>query len=166
MATAIDKIAAICKSYSPAAPFDYTFADEAYAEKFADETRIGQLALVLATLAIFISCLGLFGLANFVAEQRTKEIGVRKVLGASIVDLWNLQSREFLTPVIIALLIALPLAYYGMHTWLNNYQYRTALNGWMFAGVAMSAILVTLLTVSYHAMKTAMLNPVKSLRSE
>ena len=163
---AVAKIGAICKKYSPDAPFDYIFADEEYARKFIDEQRIGKLALVLAGLAIFISCLGLFGLASFVAEQRTKEIGVRKVLGATVFNLWRLQSKEFLVPVVVALLIAAPTAYYCMHAWLNNYQYRTALDWWIFAGSGLCAILITLMTVSYQAIKAALLNPVKSLRSE
>ena len=161
---ALTKIEAVCKKYSPAAPFDYKFADEEYARKFSDEQRIGNLATVLAVLAIFISCLGLFGLASFVAEQRTKEIGVRKVLGASVFNLWRLQSKEFLVLVLIALLIAIPAAYFFMHNWLENYQYRTKLSWWIFAAAGSGAIIITLLTVSYQSIKAALSNPVKSLR--
>lgn len=163
---ALDRLEAVCKKYSPAAPFDYKFADEEYGKKFADEQRIGRLATVLAALAIFISCLGLFGLASFVAEQRTREIGIRKVLGASVYSLWRLQSREFLLLVMIALLIAMPAAYYFMHRWLENYHYRTELSWWVFAAAGAAAIIITLLTVSFQSIRAAMESPVKSLRTE
>jgi ABC-type antimicrobial peptide transport system permease subunit len=163
---AVEKIGAVCKKYSPAAPFDYKFADEEYARKFADEQRIGRLATVLAGLAIFISCLGLFGLASFVAEQRTKEISIRKILGASVYHLWRLQSRQFLALVMISLLIATPLAYYFMYRWLENYHYRTTLSWWIFAATGASAIVIALLTVSFHSVKVAVASPVKSLKTE
>ncbi len=163
---ALNSIETICKKYSPAAPFDYKFADEEYARKFSDEQRIGNLATVFAILAIFISCLGLFGLASFVAEQRTKEIGVRKILGASIFNLWRLQSKEFVILVIISLLIATPAAYYFMHNWLQNYQYRTELSWWVFVATGAGAVTITLLTVSFQSIKAALMNPVKSLRTE
>ncbi len=117
-------------------------------------------------LAIFISCLGLFGLASFVAEQRTKEIGVRKVLGASVFSLWQLLSKEFFMLVNISLLIAIPVAYYFMHNWLQNYTYRTDISWWVFTVAGISALLVTLLTISYQSVKAALMNPVKSLRTE
>jgi putative ABC transport system permease protein len=163
---AIAKIEAVCKKYSPVTPFDYKFADEEYARKFTDDQRIGNFAMVFAMLAIFISCLGLFGLASFMAEQRTKEIGIRKVLGASIFSLWRLQSGDFLLLVMISLLIATPTAYYFMYNWLENYQYRTELSWWVFATAGSGAIIITLLTVSYQGVKTALSNPVKSLRTE
>jgi ABC-type antimicrobial peptide transport system permease subunit len=163
---ALAKIAAVCKKYSPDEGFDYHFADEDYAQKFADEVRIGKLASFFAILAIFISCLGLFGMALFVAEQRTKEIGVRKVMGASVTDLWGLLSKEFVLLVFISLLIASPLAYYFMHNWLQNYEYRTGLSWWIFAVAAVGALLITLCTVSFQAIKAAVANPVKSLRAE
>jgi putative ABC transport system permease protein len=163
---ALGKIEAVCKKYSPAAPFDYKFADEEYARKFNNEQRIGHLATVLSVLAIFISCLGLFGLASFVAEQRTKEIGVRKVLGASVFDLWRLQSKEFIVLVMVSLLIAIPAAYYFMYSWLENYQYRTNISWWIFAVTGSGALLITLLTVSYQSIRAALSNPVKSLRME
>jgi putative ABC transport system permease protein len=121
---------------------------------------------VFAVLAIFISCLGLFGLASFVAEQRTKEIGVRKVLGASVFDLWQLLSRDFVILVFISLFIATPTVYYFMHNWLQNYQYRTNLSWWIFAATGVGALLITLLTVSFQSIKAAIANPVKSLRTE
>jgi putative ABC transport system permease protein len=163
---ALAKIEAVCKKYSSASPFDYKFADEEYALKFSDEQRTGQLVLALTVLAIFISCLGLFALASFVAEQRTREIGLRKVLGATVFSLWRLQAKEFTGPVFIALLIALPAAYYWMHSWLENYQYRTKLDWWIFAGAGFSLIIITLLSVSYQGISAAIVNPVKSLRTE
>lgn len=164
--TALSKIADVFKKYNPAAPFNYKFVDENYAAKFVKEDRIGKLAGSFAVLAIFISCLGLFGLASFVAEQRTKEIGIRKVLGASIINVWQLLSREFLLLVCISLLIASPVAWYIMNKWLENYQYRIDLSLWVFGIAAFSALLITLLTVSFHAIKAAVANPVKSLRTE
>ncbi len=161
MANALARIEAVCKKYSPGTPFDYKFADEEYAGKFTEEQRIGNFAMIFAVLAIFISCLGLFGLASFMAEQRTREIGVRKVLGASTFSLWRLQSVEFLLLVMIALVIATPTAYYFMYTWLENYQYRTGLPWWIFAAAGSGAIIITLLTVSYQSIKTALTNPVK-----
>ena len=163
---AINKIEAVCKVYSPSVPFSYHFADEDYAKKFIEEERIGKLASFFAILAIFISCLGLFGMASFMAEQRVKEIGVRKVLGATVFNLWGLLSKDFVILVLISLLIAMPVAYYFMHNWLQNYQYRTNLGWWIFASAGVGALLITLVTVSYQAIKAALANPVESLRSE
>lgn len=163
---AIQKIATVFKRYDPDTPFDYHFADEDYAQKFANEERIGRLAGCFASLAILISCLGLFGMASFMAEQRIKEIGIRKVLGATVFNLWRLLSKEFVGLVIISLVIATPLAYYFMHNWLHNYEYRTNLSWWIFAAAGMGALFITLLTVSYHSIKAALTNPIKSLRSE
>jgi ABC-type antimicrobial peptide transport system permease subunit len=163
---ALDKIAAVYQKYSPAAPFDYKFADEEYAKKFDGETRIGKLAGFFTLLAIFISCMGLFGMASFMAEQRTKEIGVRKVLGASVFSLWRLMSRDFVALVVISLCIAIPIAYYFMHGWLQNYQYRADLSWWIFGATSVGAIIITLLTVSYQSITAALTNPVKSLKTE
>lgn len=163
---AIRSIEAVCKTYAPATPFSYRFVDEEYAKKFRAEVRIGKLATVFAILAIFISCLGLFGMASFMAEQRIKEIGVRKVLGASVVNLWGLLSKDFVVLVIISLIIAIPLAYYCMDKWLQDYQYRSGMPWWIFAITAAGALLITLATVSYQSIKAALMNPVKSLRSE
>jgi ABC-type antimicrobial peptide transport system permease subunit len=163
---ALDKIAAICKKYSPSVPFSYHFADDEYAKKFTTEERVGKLASAFAGLAIFISCLGLFGMASFSAEQRTKEIGVRKVLGATVLNLWELLSQEFVRLIIISLLIAVPLAYYFMNNWLLNYTYHTVISWWVFVATSIGAVLITLLTVSYQSIKAALANPVKSLRSE
>jgi hypothetical protein len=162
----IAAIGAVCKTYAPAVPFSYKFVDDEYAKKFLSEERVGQLARCFAILAVFISCLGLFGMASFMAEQRVKEIGGRKVLGASVVRLWGLLSREFLVLVVLSLLIAMPLGYYFMHNWLQHYSYRVGIPWWIFAGAGVAAIVVTLATVSYQGIKAAMMNPVKSLRSE
>jgi putative ABC transport system permease protein len=163
---ALSEIETIFKKYNPAQPFDYRFTDDEYAKKFGDEERIGKLASVFAALAIFISCLGLFGMASFMAEQRNKEIGVRKVLGASVFNLWSLLSKDFIVLVIISLLIAMPIAYYFMQEWLQNYQYRTKIYWWIFASAATGALGITLLTVTFQALKAAVANPVKSLRTE
>lgn len=166
MHEAISKIGSVFRKYSPDQPFDYHFVDEDYAKKFGDEERTGKLASFFAILAIFISCLGLFGMASFMAEQRIKEIGVRKVLGATVFNLWRLMSKDFIILVFVSLLIAMPVAYFFMHNWLQNYQYRTNLAWWIFASAGMGALLITLVTVSYQAIKAAVANPVKSLRSE
>jgi putative ABC transport system permease protein len=166
MQEALGKIAPVFKKYNPGSPFEYTFNDEDYAKKFSDEQRIGRLATVFAALAIFISCLGLFGMASFIAEQRIKEIGVRKVLGATVFNLWRLLSKDFVVLIVISLLIATPVAYYFMHNWLQNYQYRTEIAWWIFAATALGAIIITLATVSYQSIKAALTNPVRSLKTE
>lgn len=163
---ALSRIREVFQKHNPGSPFDYKFADLEYAKKFDAEERIGKLASFFAILAILISCLGLFGLASFVAEQRTKEIGVRKVLGASITNLWQMMSKEFVRLVLISCLIAFPIAYYFLHEWLQKYEYRTEISWWIFAAAAIGAFLITLLTVSFQAIKAAMMNPVKSLRTE
>jgi putative ABC transport system permease protein len=164
--TALSKIRATWKLYSPSEPFDFKFADQEYQKKFADEQKIGTLSSLFSSLAIFISCLGLFGMAIFVAEQRTKEIGVRKVLGASVFNLWRMLSQDFIVLVVISLLIATPIAYYLMHSWLQHYTYHTILSWWIFAATGLGAVLITLLTVSYQTIKAALMNPVKSLKTE
>ncbi len=163
---ALAKIATVFKKYNPSAPFDYKFIGEEYAQKFSDEQRIGNLATFFAALAIFISCLGLFGLASFVAEQRKKEIGIRKVIGASVFNIWNLLSKEFIGLVIISLLIASPIAYFFMNNWVEKYTYRTNISWWIFLVAGCGALTITLLTVSFQAIKAAVANPVKSLRTE
>ncbi len=166
MSRALPKIEAVFKQLIPSAPFDYQFADEDYATKFASEVRMSKLAGLFAALAIFISCLGLFGLASFTAEQRTKEIGIRKVLGASVFRVWRLLSKEFVVLVTVSLLIAIPLAYYFMDHWLMKYQYRIGISGWIFAASGVGALGITLITVSFQAIKAAIANPVKSLKTE
>lgn len=159
-------VEALFKTYIPTAPFGYIFADQEFGKKFASEERIGVLAGGFAVLAIFISCLGLFGLASFTAERRTKEIGVRKVLGASVLNLWGLLSKDFVVLVLIACLIAMPIAYYYLSKWLSEYSYHTDLSWWIFAGAAVGTLAITLLTVSYQSLRAALVNPVRSLRAD
>ena len=128
--------------------------------------KIGNLASIFAGLAIFISCLGLFGLASFVAEQRTKEIGVRKVLGATVFNLWKLLSADFTSLVLLSCLIAAPLSWYFLNQWLQGYDYRTTISWWIFIVAGSAALIITLLTVSYQAIRAALKNPVSSLRTE
>ncbi|WP_421796875.1 FtsX-like permease family protein [Haliscomenobacter sp.] len=163
---ALGKIQAIFAKNDPASVFEFQFIDEEYAQKFGDEVRTGKLATFFAILAIFISCLGLFGLASFVAEQRTKEIGVRKVLGATILSVWGLLSKEFVALVLISCVLAIPLSWYYLNGWLQQFEYRTNISWWIFAAAVVGALLITLLTVSYQAIRAAVANPVKSLRSE
>ncbi|GAB4014178.1 ABC transporter permease [Spirosoma migulaei] len=163
---ALSKVEQVFKSYSPDSPFDYKFVDDQFSKKFGTEERIGRLAGGFSGLAVLISCLGLFGLASFMAEQRTKEIGIRKVLGASVFNVWRLLSKEFVILVLIAFCLAVPIAYYVLSDWLQNYQYRTELSWWIFAASGAGAVVVTLLTISFQSIKAALTNPVKSLRSE
>ena len=163
---ALHKIETIFKKYNPEQPFEYSFIDLEYAKKFTDEERVGNLAGFFASLAVIISCLGLFALASFVAEQRKKEIGVRKVLGASVFSLWNLLSREFVVLVVIAFLLAAPVAYYSMQSWLQNYSYRTVISPVIFLATGALALFITLATVSFQSIRAALINPVKSLRTE
>jgi putative ABC transport system permease protein len=163
---AIPAIKKVVESVLPTALFDYKFVDEEYARKFNQEVRIGKLSGVFAAIAIFISCLGLFGLALFIAEQRTKEIGIRKTMGASVSNLWQLLSRDFVVLVIIACFIAMPVGYYMMNNWLQQYNYRTNLPWWIFALTGVAAIVITLITVSFQSVRAAKMNPVKSLRSQ
>jgi putative ABC transport system permease protein len=163
---AIEKVATVFNRINPASPFEYHFIDEDYGRKFASEERIGKLATFFAILAIFISCLGLFGLASFVAEQRTKEIGVRKVLGASVLNLWQLLSKDFVTLVFISCLIAIPISYFYLNDWLKKYEYHAEIAWWIFAIAILGALSITLLTVSYQAIKAATVNPVRSLKTE
>jgi len=156
----------VLKKYTPNVPFDYKFVDEEFGSKFRAEERIGKLALYFAVLAIFISCLGLFGMASFVAEQRTKEIGIRKVLGASVANLWRLLSTEFFVLVLLSCIIATPVAWYYLRNWLTNYDYRITIHWEVFVLAAVVALVITLLTVSFQAIKAAIANPVKSLRTE
>ncbi len=156
----------VFKEHFPDLPFDYDFVDSEYGEKFASEERIGTLSGIFTALAILISCLGLFGLTSFVAEQRTKEIGVRKVLGATVFNVWNMLSKDFLKLVVISCFIAVPIAYYIMNGWLQDYPYHILLEWWIFALAVIGAMLVTVITVSFQAIKAANANPVKSLRTE
>ncbi|WP_174260179.1 ABC transporter permease [Spirosoma endbachense] len=156
----------IWRKYVPNVPFQYEFVDQQYGSKFKAEERIGTLSAYFAVLAIFISCLGIFGMASFIAEQRTKEIGIRKVLGASVMNLWQLLTKDFALLVLVACLIASPIAYYYLTDWLKGYDYRVAISWWVFVIAAVGALGITLLTVSYQSIKAALMNPVRSLRSE
>ena len=163
---ALAGIEAVFKKYNPESPFDFGFVDAEYARKYSNEERIGNLAGLFAILAVFISCLGLFGLASFVAEQRTKEIGIRKVLGATIASLWKMLSKDFVILTVIACCISIPLSFAFMNNWLTQYQYRITLTWEVFTLAALGAVALTLITVSFQAVKAAVANPVKSLRSE
>ncbi len=156
----------VFKRIVPNTPFEYRFADQEYAHKFAAEEIVGKLVFGFTVLAIVISCLGLLGLASFVTEQRTREIGIRKVLGANIVQIWKLISSEFIVLVIIASVFAIPLSWYFMSNWLLQYEYRMELGWSLFAIASASAVVITLFTVSYHALSAAVTNPVNTLRSE
>lgn len=163
---AVKRIEEVFKKVNPESPVDISFVDEEYARKFGNEKRIGELATIFAILAIFISCLGLFGLASFVAEQRTKEIGIRKVLGASVSNLWRMLSQDFIILVIISSMVAIPFAYYFIGEWLKQFEYRTNVSWWIFASSVFGAVIITLLTVSYQAIRASLMNPVRSLRTE
>jgi putative ABC transport system permease protein len=163
---AIKKMNVIFDKFNPGYPFDYQFTDEQYAKKFEYLELIGSLSLLVAFLAIFISCLGLFGLASFMAEQRTKEIGIRKVLGATVMNITALLSKDFLKLVIISIVIASPIAYFTMKKWLQDYEYRIEIGMGVFVLVMVVSIVIALLTVSYQAIRTGLANPVKSLRTE
>jgi putative ABC transport system permease protein len=163
---ALSGIKSIFDKYNPGVPFEYEFADDQYAGKFNYEELVGNLALVLTALAILISCLGLFGLSSFMAEQRTQEIGVRKVMGASVFVLWKMLTKNFVLLVIISILIAVPVSYYMMLKWLQSYEYRIEIVWWIFAAAGSGALAITLITVSYQSIKAASANPVASLRSE
>ena len=164
--TTLASIEKTFKKYSPAYPFDYSFLDEVFANEYRTETIIGRLSLIFTTIAILISCLGLFGLAAYSAAKRTKEIGVRKVLGASVSNIVALLSEDFIKLVAIAFVIAVPVAYFIMHRWLQDFTYRINISWWIFILAGIAAILIALITVSFQSIKAAMANPVKSLRTE
>jgi putative ABC transport system permease protein len=150
----------------PARPFSYYFLDEFFDKQYRTEERFGKLFLNFSVLAIIISCLGLLGLASYSTMQRTREIGIRKVLGASVPNIVNLLSREFLKLVAIAILIASPVAWFAMHGWLQDFAYRIEIGWWIFLIAGLIAVLIALATVSFQAIKAAIANPVKSLRVE
>ncbi len=163
---ALEKIETVFKKNNPNEPFDYRFVDQEYAWKFGDEQRFAKLAGIFSILAIFISCIGLFGITSYMAEKRTKEIGLRKLLGASLFSLWRLLSTDLLVLVIISFIIAFPLAYYAMTIWLQRYQYHTPIAWWIFPLAAGGTLFIAILTVSYQTIKATSMNPVKSLKSE
>jgi len=159
-------VESVFKKNITSAPFEYKFVEEDFAKKFSAEERIGKLTSVFSVLAVLISSLGIFGLASFVAEQRTKEIGVRKVLGASVGNLWKMLSRDFVILVVISCFIAIPVACYVLFNWLKGYEYHTEISWWIPVVASIGALVLTLATVSFQAVKAALMNPVKSLRSE
>jgi ABC-type antimicrobial peptide transport system permease subunit len=163
---AIHQIKEVFSGLNPSSPFDFTFVDEEFAEKFADEERIGKLSLLFSVFAIFISLLGLFGLASFIAERRTREISVRKVLGATVLDIWSLLSGEFILLVLLSIVIAIPIAWFYMRSWMHDYVFRAEIHWWLFALVGSGVILITLMIISVHTIKAALANPAKNLRSE
>ena len=163
---ALAKIGAVMKKNNPAYPFTYQFVDDQFNQLFTNEQLISQLSKVFAALAIIISCLGLFGLAAFTAERRIKEIGVRKVLGASVAGITTLLSKDFLKLVVLSCLVAFPLSWWVMNNWLASYQYRITISWWIFAIAGVAAIIIALLTISFQSVKAALANPVKSLRTE
>jgi putative ABC transport system permease protein len=156
----------VWKKYNAAFPFDYTFLDDDYDRMYKADQRSGTLFSIFAGIAIFISCLGLFGLATYTAQVKVKEIGIRKVLGASVANITSMLSKDFLTLVIISLIIASPIAWYLMNKWLQDYVYRIQIQWWVFALAGIAALLIAFITISYQAIKAALTNPVKSLRSE
>ncbi|RYY53430.1 MAG: FtsX-like permease family protein [Chitinophagaceae bacterium] len=166
VAASLKSVEQVLAKYTPDVPFSYKFVDEEFGSKFTDEERIGKLSSYFAVLAVLISCLGLFGMASFVAEQRTKEIGIRKVLGASVPNIWRLLSTEFVVLVGLSCLIAAPIAWYYLHNWLANYDYRINISWTVFLFSSLIAVFITIATVSFQAIKAAVTNPVKSLRSE
>ena len=163
---ALRSIETIFKKYNPAVPFEYQFVDQEFEKKFLTEELIGKLTNIFAALAIFICCLGLAGLASFTIEKRIREIGIRKVLGATVQQLLMLISKEFLKLVLIAFVIAVPLTWWFMNNWLEKYEYRINISIWMFGIVGLLYYCLTLIVVSVNTMSAAMRNPVKSLRSE
>ncbi|MFT4152881.1 ABC transporter permease [Parafilimonas sp.] len=154
------------KTLAPSMPFSYRFLDESFNEMYDAEQRVGKIALIFSVLAIAIACLGLFGLATFIAAQRTKEIGIRKVLGASVSGIVQMLSKDFVKLVAIAFIIAVPLSWYLMHKWLRDFAYRINISWWMFAVAGFVALMIAVTTVSFQAIKAALANPVKSLRTE
>jgi len=163
---ALAKIGAILKKNNPAYPFNYIFVDDQFNLMFTSEMLISKLSRVFAALAIIISCLGLFGLAAYTAERRTKEIGIRKVLGSSISGIAALLSKDFLKLVSISCIVAFPVAWWMMHNWLEGYEYRIKISWWIFLASGFVAMVIALITISFQAIKAAVANPVRSLRTE
>ena len=163
---ALSKLEAVMKKDNPTYPFNYRFVDEQFNGMFSNEMLISKLSKVFAALAIVISCLGLFGLAAYTAERRTKEIGIRKVLGASVTGITGLLSKDFLKLVVLSALIAFPVSWWAMNKWLMNYNYRISISAWVFVIAGLTAVIIALVTISFQSVKAALMNPVKSLRSE
>jgi ABC-type antimicrobial peptide transport system permease subunit len=163
---ALSQLEQLCHTMNPKFPFTYQFADEEYRNLYKSESIVHSLSNCFAVLGILICCLGLLGLAMFTAEQRTKEFGIRKVLGAKATTLFGLLSRDFLVLVLVAFIVASPLAWWAMHVWLQNFAFHISVEWWVFCLAGVIALLIALLTVSYQAIRVATLNPVRSLRTE
>jgi putative ABC transport system permease protein len=163
---AIANVSALWKKYSPDQPIRYTFLDQEFAAMYADVQRTGSIFTSFAVLAIIIACLGLFALSAFMAEQRSKEIGIRKVLGASVHGITTMLSKDFVKLVLLAILIASPIAWWAMNKWLQDFAYKIDISWWVFAVAGLGAIFIALITVSFQSVKAALANPVRSLRSE
>jgi putative ABC transport system permease protein len=166
MKSSLQLITATWKKFSPDQPIRYTFLDASFASMYAGVQRMGDIFTTFAVLAILIACLGLFALSAFMAEQRSKEIGIRKVLGASVSGITTMLSVNFIKSVALAILIASPIGWWAMNKWLQGFAYHEPLPWWIFAAAGLSAILIALITVSFQSIKAAIANPVRSLRSE
>jgi putative ABC transport system permease protein len=162
----IASVSALWKSFSPDQPIRYTFLDQDFAVMYADVQRTGSIFTCFAVLAIIIACLGLFALSAFMAEQRSKEVGIRKVLGASVQGITTLLSIDFIKLVLLAIIIASPIAWWAMNKWLQDFAYKIAISWWMFVAGGLAAIMIALITVSFQSVKAALANPVRSLRAE
>lgn len=163
---ALTQIESVIKKYDPTIPFEYMFVDDQFKDRFKPEVQIGQISSLFTALVVFISCLGLFGLAAFTAARRTKEVSIRKVLGASVASLTGLLSREYLKLVAISWLIAFPIAWYLMDHWLQSYAFKTTISLWIFIATGSIMTGIALLTVSFQVVRTALVNPVENLRRE
>lgn len=163
---ALESLAALYKNANPDYPFAYEFVDQEYKKLYSSELIISKLSIIFACVAIVISCLGLLGLVMFSAEQRVKELGIRKVLGASVNQLVALFAKDFLKLIFIAFVIASPLAWYAMNKWMESFAYKTAISWWIFVAAGSVSLLIAFIIMSYEAFKAALTNPVRSLRSE
>jgi putative ABC transport system permease protein len=166
MKSTIAYITNVWNQFSPGYPLDYKFMDESYGAMYKSEEKLASLLWIFTMMAIFVGCMGLFGLAAFSAEQRTKEIGIRKVLGATMFNIMGLLSKRFVILILVASVIAFPVAWWAMNKWLQDFPYRITISWWMFAVAAVAALVIALITVSFQAIKAAFANPVKSLRTE
>ena len=165
-ANAIERIESIWNKVAPGQPFDYYFMEDSFNNTYKSEQRLGRIFIIFTILSILIACLGLFGLAAFNAEKRTKEIGVRKVMGASVGQITFRLSSDFLKLVGVAILISLPVGWFAMNKWLEDFSYRIEIGWWVFVLAAFLAVAIAIITVSYQSIKAAIVNPVKSLRTE
>jgi putative ABC transport system permease protein len=166
MKNSIAYINSIWNKFSPGYPLDYQFMDESYGKMYKSEEKLSSLLWIFAVMAIVVGCMGLFALAALSAEQRTKEIGIRKVLGANVFNIVGLLSKNFLLLVLIASIIAFPIAWWAMNKWLQDFPYRITITWWVFAIATLAALIIALITVSFQAVKTALTDPVKNLRTE